>query len=181
LGDQLSDVIILRLFEVKFGLVDTGLVSKNLNFSQIESKMLSLIKSPLVNGAANYIAKQVFGPGNEFDDQLKALLKNYGASQKPGSLATVGAAHISHLMSLKIYESSFCKAHDCLPGEVPTALVGGSGIHYNLYFAFSSTDAAAPGFNETFFDSFNVDTGYVAPTWIPAQCGSSAGCADTRS
>jgi hypothetical protein len=174
-ADLVSDVVILGLFENKFGLVDTGLT--NYDFSQMESDALSLIKNPAASFLATKLSEHLFGSSDLFEDQLLATLKKY-AGRGPGGLSgNPSERHIIHLLTLKVYESSFCSVLDCPPGSLPTAFVEGNGVHYNLFFAFSSTDKVAPG-TDLFFDDFTVDTNYEAPTWVPAQCTSPAKCSD---
>ena len=65
-------------------------------------------------------------------------------------------------MNLKLFEASYCRDSTC------RSLAPGFGIHYNLYVAFSSKDFTQ---KTPYFKALNVETGYAAPTWIPAQCG----------
>jgi hypothetical protein len=180
LAGSVADFIILEMFERKFGLVETGLVSKEFNFSQVEGWVLdwlkaTIAKNPVASTLLSWVAQRAFGPSNPFDDQMVGLLKSY-AGTGPGALSgNPNEENNKHLLTLKVYESSFCTNEQCPPGALPAVLQGGTGVHYNLFFAFSSTDAVAPGTN-VFFNDFNVNTQYAAPTWIPAQCDSAAKC-----
>ena len=171
MAEQASDVVLFELFEKKFGVVSDGL--DNYDFQQAEAWLLALIKNPILSATANYLETAVFGPNNVFDDQFKGTLKKFAQSLA----RTEGEKKITHLITVKIYEASFCLDFDCPPGLPPDPVASGPGVHYNLYFAFSSTDKAARG-TDTFFDSFIVDTGYAAPTWVATQCAPRGGCAD---
>ncbi len=171
LAEQASDVVLLELFEKKFGVVSDGL--DNYDFQQMEAWLLGLIKNPLLSAASNYLATAVFGPNNLFDDQFKGTLNKFAQRLA----LTEGEKKITQLMTLKIYEASFCLDFDCPAGLPPDPVASGPGAHYELYFAFSSTDKAAAG-ADRFFDSFSVNTGYAAPTWVAAQCAPRGGCAD---
>ncbi len=169
LADEASEVILLNLFEKKFGLTTEGL--DNYDFKTAESWLVSLIKNPAYQAAINYLTNAVFGPNNVFDDQFIDRLKLYAQSLA----LDPGAKNITHQMTLKVYEGSFCLDVDCRPGLPPDPVASGPGPHYDLEIAFSSTDKAAPG-TGSFFKNFVVDTGYAAPTWVSEQCA--AKCAD---
>jgi len=169
LAEEASNVILLNLFEKKFGLTTEGL--DNYGFQTAEAWLVALIKNPVYNAAINYLANAVFGPNNVFDDQFIAKLKLYAQSLA----ADPEAKKITHEMTFKVYEGSFCLDVDCQPGLPTDPVASGPGPHYDLEIAFSSTDKAAPG-TDTFFDHFVVDTGYAAPTWVAGQCALS--CAD---
>jgi len=169
LADEASEVILLNLFEKKFGLTTEGL--DNYDFKTAESWLVSLIPNPGYQKAANYLADAVFGPTNVFDDQFIAILKLYAQ----GLALDPGAKNIVHQMTLKVYEGSFCLDVDCQPGLPPDPVASGPGPHYDLEIAFSSTDKSAPG-HGSFFKNFVVDTGYAAPTWVTEQCA--VKCAD---
>ncbi len=101
----------------------------------------------------------MFGPNNVFDNQFIGTLKTFAQHLA----LTEGQKKITQLMTLKIYEASFCLDFDCPPGLPLDPVASGPGVHYDIYFAFSSTDKAATG-TDTFFDSSAVDAGYAAPT-----------------
>jgi hypothetical protein len=165
LSTRVSSVVFLYLFEKKFNLKTEGL--DNTNFAQIETFLLSLIKNPLVKTVATKLATAVFGKNNVFDDQFIDMIKAYATWLRVQSSAHVG--NYLHLLALKVYEGSYCLDFNCPPTLPPDPVVRGPGVHYNLFFTFSSEEARTRGTNG-YFKSFNVDTGYAPPTWIPWQC-----------
>jgi|GEM_PF-3403228 len=164
--DQMADLVIMELFDRKFGFVEDGLT--NLNVHDLTTKLISYIKGESKAGKGvkkvlEWLQKKLFGVPHDYAGQLIDTLKKYAGT---GGLESESAS-IKHLMTLKAYEASFCKGTECR-GPVP-ALPLSNGTYYNLLVAFSSEDAQAPG-SDIFFNKFNVDTGYAAPTWIPEQC-----------
>ena len=149
LTGRLSDAIILELFQTKFGLVSTGLT--NTNFSDSESYLLALVKNPLANFATNYISDQVFGKANVFNVQLLSVLKDYGG---------VGQERSRSERYYPPHDTQSVRGFVLLGTGSPTGPSRrrsklGSGVHYNLFFAFSST-RQLPG-TDIFFRKFNVD------------------------
>jgi hypothetical protein len=169
--------VILLWFIHKFDLATDGLYSP-VNFARVQSQLLDLIKNPGVSFVANKLTNELFGKNHLFDDQVLKLLKDYGGFG-PGTLRANPDDHVAYVMTLKAYEASYCAGSDFWCGGssnstlVPTPIVKGQGVHFNLLFAFSSQDSSAPG-TDVFFEpgktTFDVDTGYIPRTWIPAQC-----------
>ncbi len=177
LGKTASDTIVLFWFIRKFGIATEGLYDPKFNFANIESQLLGLIKNPALSFIANKLATELFGTNHEFDKQVLDVLKRYGGNG-PGTLEANRNDHIPYVMTLKAYEASYCTGSDfwCGGPDNQTLLPGTrhtQGVHFNLYFAFSSEDGSAPG-TAVFFrpgkSTFNVDTAYIPRTWIPAQC-----------
>ncbi len=165
LSTKVSSTLFLYLFEKKFNLKTEGL--DNTNFAQIETFLLGLIKNPLVKTIATRLATAVFGKNNVFDNQFIDVIRAYANRLRLEKDEHIG--NYLHLLSLKVYEGSYCLDFDCPPTLPPDPVVRGPGVHYDLFFTFSSEDAVTRGTNG-FFEKFNVDTGYAPPTWIPWQC-----------
>lgn len=165
LSTKVSSVVFLYLFEKQFNLKTEGL--DNTNFAQIETFLLSLIKTPVANKVATELTTAVFGKNNVFDDQFIDVIKAYANRLRLEKDEHIG--NYLHLLSLKVYEGSYCLDFNCPPTLPPDPVVRGPGVHYDLFFTFSSEDAVTRGTNG-FFKTFNVDTGYAPPTWIPWQC-----------
>jgi hypothetical protein len=176
LTGRASDAVILLWFIHKFDLATDGLYSP-VNFARVQDQLLGLIKKPGVSFVADKLTDELFGKNHLFDDQVLKLLKDYGGFG-PGTLRANPEDHIAYVMTLKAYEASYCVGSDFLCGGssnstlVTNPLVKGQGAHFNLYFAFSSQDSSRG--TAVFFDpgktTFNIDTGYIPRTWIPAQC-----------
>ena len=165
LSTKVSSVVFLYLFEKKFNLRTEGL--DNTNFAQVETFLLGLIENPAAKSIATKLTLAVFGKNNIFDDQFIELIKAYANQLRLESDEHTG--NYLHLLSLKVYEGSYCLDFNCPPTLPPDPVARGPGVHYDLFFTFSSEDAVTRGTNG-FFKTFNVDTGYSAPTWIPWQC-----------
>ena len=108
-----------------------------------------MIKNPALSFIANKLATELFGTNHEFDKQVLDVLKRYGGNG-PGTLEANRNDHIPYVMTLKAYEASYCTGSDfwCGGPDNQTLLPGTrhtQGVHFNLYFAFSSEDGSAPG------------------------------------
>ena len=152
----MADFAMLEWFDQKMGVQTDGLVHTGTT-DTIVSEILKYVKNPIADIFIGPLQKALFKSQTYSDQMLKMLRDDYAN----GWLWTDETNKATQIMNMKLFEASYCADSVC------RSLAPGFGIHYNLYVTFSSKAA-----NSTipFFKTFNVATGYAAPTWIPAQC-----------
>lgn len=167
--DQVADLVMLELFDTKFHVTEDGLT--NIGLQALTQKLISYVKNPQAQKVLSWLSAHFIGASHDYPSQMIQVLKDYG-----DFLWHDQQLKTTRLVTLRIFEASYCYGDYECRGPAP-AVPPFAGNHYNLYVAFSSTDAGAPG-TDIFYRPFLVDTAYAAPTWIPAQCTSKAHCLD---
>jgi hypothetical protein len=151
----MSDYVMLEWFQTRFGVADDGLVHLG-STNTIAEEILKYIKDPIANATIGWLKNAIFKPHTYTSEMVKMLL-DYANRW----LWTDATNTDPQVMNLKLFEASYCKDSLC------RSLAPGKGIHFNLNATFSSKDQLQ---GTPYFAPFNIDTGYAAPTWLPAQC-----------
>ncbi|HEV3310413.1 MAG TPA: hypothetical protein VG815_07840 [Chloroflexota bacterium] len=150
-----ADYGILEWFQQRFGIADDGLVHLG-SVNTLADQILKYVKDPVIGAAAGWIKSKLLQTHTYTDELVKMLL--YYANRW---LWTDETNRFTQIMNVKLFEASYCRNSTC------RSMAPGFGVNFNLYVAFSSADFTQ---KTPFFQPFNVNTAYAAPTWIPAQC-----------